>query len=81
MALRLGNRVVILESKAVEIDGTGNKAIEQIRKMRYYWERHIGKAVEIYLIGVAFSSTDRNTGGFDWESVHVSDWVRSLELS
>ena len=66
MAVRLGSRVFLLEFKVVEIDGTPNKAIEQIRKMRY-WERYIGKADEIYLIGVEFSSADRNIVGFDWE--------------
>ena len=65
MAVRLGNRVFILEFKVVEIDGTGSKAIEQIRKMGY-WERYIGKAEEIYLIGVEFSSTDRHIVGFEW---------------
>jgi hypothetical protein len=80
MAVRLGNRVFILEFKVVEIDGTTHKAIEQIRKMGY-WERYIGKAAEIYLIGVEFSSTDRNIVGFEWESVHVSDRVRTHELS
>jgi hypothetical protein len=66
MAVRLGSRVFLLEFKVVEIDGTHNKAIEQIRKMRY-WERYIGKADEIYLIGVEFSSADRNIVGFEWE--------------
>jgi len=50
----------------VEIDRTPNKAIEQIRTMRY-WERYIGKADDIYFIGVEFSSADRNIVGFDWE--------------
>uniref|UniRef100_A0A7C4RUF4 AAA-ATPase-like domain-containing protein n=1 Tax=Desulfatirhabdium butyrativorans TaxID=340467 RepID=A0A7C4RUF4_9BACT len=66
MAVRLGNRVFILEFKVVEIDRTPNKAIEQIRTMRY-GERYIGKADDIYLIGVEFSSADRNIVGFDWE--------------
>jgi hypothetical protein len=72
MAVRLGSRVFLLEFKVVEIDGTSNKAIEQIRKMRY-WERYIGKADEIYLIGVAFSSTDRNIVGFDWERLQSEE--------
>ena len=71
MAVRLGKRVFLLEFKVVEIDGNTNKAIKQIRKMRY-WERYIGKAEEIYLIGVEFSSTDRNIVGFDWERVDAS---------
>ncbi len=41
MAVRLGGRVFILEFKVVEIDGSDNKALEQIRKMRY-WERYRG---------------------------------------
>jgi hypothetical protein len=71
MAVRLGKRVFLLEFKVVEIDGTSNKAIEQIRKMRY-WERYIGKADDIFLIGVEFSSTDRNIVGFEWERVDAS---------
>jgi len=72
MVVRFGKRVFLLEFKVVEIDGTSNKAIEQIRKMRY-WERYLGKAEEIYLIGVEFSSTDRNIVGFEWERVDAGE--------
>jgi len=75
MAVRLGKRVFLLEFKVVEIDGASNKAIEQIRKMRY-WERYIGNAEEIYFIGVEFSSTDRNIVGFEWERVDTSIFSR-----
>uniref|UniRef100_A0A7C4RSH4 AAA-ATPase-like domain-containing protein n=1 Tax=Desulfatirhabdium butyrativorans TaxID=340467 RepID=A0A7C4RSH4_9BACT len=75
MAVRFGKRVFLLEFKVVEIDGVSNKAVEQIRKMRY-WERYLGNAEEIYLIGVEFSSTDRNIVGFEWERVDTSIFSR-----
>ncbi len=51
----------------VEIEPEG-RAIEQIKKMRY-WEPFLGKAREIYLIGVEFSKEERNIVGFEWEKV------------
>ncbi len=68
MAVRLGGRVFILEFKVVEIDGSANTALDQIRKMRY-WERYRGQADEIFLIGVEFSSADRNIVGFEWKRI------------
>lgn len=68
MVVRLGKRVFLLEFQVVEIDGITHKAIEQIRKMRY-WERYLDEAKDIYLIGVEFSSTDRNIVGFEGERV------------
>lgn len=69
MAVRLGGRVFILEFKVVEMDGDGQKALDQIRRMRY-WERYRGHADAIFLIGVAFSSVERNIVGFEWERIH-----------
>ena len=72
MAVRLDGRVFILEFKVVEIDRAGKKAIEQIKERRY-WERYQTAGAghcacpEIYLVGVEFSSKDRNITRFDWE--------------
>ncbi|WP_028323950.1 ATP-binding protein [Desulfatirhabdium butyrativorans] len=70
MAVRLGGRVFILEFKVVEIDGSAHTALDQIRKMRY-WERYRGQADAIFLIGVEFSSADRNIVGFEWERIQT----------
>ncbi|MFP4236928.1 MAG: PD-(D/E)XK nuclease domain-containing protein, partial [Desulfonatronovibrio sp.] len=57
------DRVYILEFKVVELAGEG-KPLEQIKAMGYA-EKYAGQ--EVYLIGVEFSSQDRNVVGFEWE--------------
>ncbi|UKL13727.1 ATP-binding protein [Dissulfurimicrobium hydrothermale] len=84
MAVRLENKVFILEFKVVEIDRAGKKAIEQIKEKRY-WERYQASdpcaCPEIHLIGVEFSSKDRNITGFDWERVQGQTCVSAEQIS
>lgn len=69
MAVRLGGRMFILEFKVVEMDGDDQTALDQIRRMRY-WDRFRGYTDTIFLIGVEFSSAERNIIGFEWERFH-----------
>jgi len=69
MAVRFGGRVFILEFRVVEKDDGGQTTLDQIRGMRY-WERYWGYADTIFLIGVEFSSAERNIIGFEWERLH-----------
>jgi Holliday junction resolvase-like predicted endonuclease len=63
LVVRFQNRVYVIEFKVVEQAGEG-RALEQI-KARGYGDKFAGQ--EVYLIGVEFSSADRNVIGFEWE--------------
>ena len=63
LVVRFENRVYVIEFKVVELTDEG-KALEQI-KARGYAEKFAGQ--EVYLIGVEFSSEERNIVGFEWE--------------
>ncbi|WP_045216606.1 ATP-binding protein [Desulfonatronovibrio magnus] len=63
LVIRFQGRVYILEFKVVELAGEG-RPIEQI-KDRGYADKYVGQ--EVYLIGVEFSSKERNVVGFEWE--------------
>ncbi|MEZ0329505.1 MAG: AAA family ATPase [Dissulfuribacterales bacterium] len=73
MAVRLNDRVFILEFKVIELDKTPGAALEQIKTKRY-WERYrtavgAGPSPEIYIIGVEFSKDNRNIVNYEWERV------------
>ncbi|MFP4259192.1 MAG: AAA family ATPase [Desulfovermiculus sp.] len=63
LVIRFEGRVYIIEFKVVELTDAG-KALEQI-KAKGYADKFAGQ--EIYLIGVEFSSEQRNVVGFDWK--------------
>ncbi|MDZ7758851.1 MAG: AAA family ATPase [Desulfovermiculus sp.] len=63
LVIRFEGRVYIIEYKVVELTDTG-KALEQI-KAKGYADKFAGQ--EVYLIGVEFSSEERNVVGFEWE--------------
>ncbi|MFO7875864.1 MAG: ATP-binding protein [Desulfovermiculus sp.] len=65
LVVRFQARVYVIEFKVVELTDTG-KALEQI-KVKGYADKFTGQ--EVYLIGVEFSSQERNVVGFDWEKV------------
>ncbi len=67
LCIRFQGRVYIIEFKVVELTGEG-ATLEQI-KSRGYAEKFAGR--EVYLIGVEFSSAERNVVGFEWERVSV----------
>ena len=61
--VRFKSRVYLIEFKVLEQCGPG-KALEQI-KAKGYHEQFKGR--ETYLIGVEFSSQERNITQFVWE--------------
>jgi len=63
LVIRFGGRVYIIEFKVVELTTKGN-ALKQIKAKKYH-EKYLEK--DIYLIGIEFSSEDRNIVNFEWE--------------
>ncbi|MCF6238847.1 MAG: ATP-binding protein [Candidatus Marinimicrobia bacterium] len=64
LTIKLGNNVYILEFK---VDGSGN-ALEQIKEKNYQ-QKYLDKKNTIYLIGIDFSSAEKNITGFAWEQI------------
>ena len=67
MTVILSDRVYVMEFKVVELEGEG-KAIKQIKEKRY-WEKYLGRGLNIYIMGVEFSKDKRNIVGFDVEEL------------
>ena len=67
LVLKLENCVYIIEFKVVELSSQ-SKALSQI-KTKGYAQKFDGQ--EVYLIGVEFSSQERNIVGFEWEQAEV----------
>jgi Holliday junction resolvase-like predicted endonuclease len=63
LIVRFKDRIYVIEFKVIEQAGEG-KALEQI-KAKGYGEQFAGQ--EVYLIGVEFSSKERNVVRFEWE--------------
>ncbi|MDX8393415.1 MAG: PD-(D/E)XK nuclease domain-containing protein, partial [Mariprofundales bacterium] len=63
LSVKLGNRIFIMEFKVVEQAGEG-KALQQIIN-KDYASKYVGQG-EIWLIGVEFSSENRNIIGFEY---------------
>lgn len=63
LVVRFASRVYIIEFKVLEQCG-GESALDQI-KAKGYAEQFAGQ--EVYLVGVEFSSRERNITRFDWE--------------
>jgi hypothetical protein len=66
LAVRLDDKVYLIEFKVVELAGEAGGALEQI-KARRYAEKYQGAGREIYLLGVEFSRDTRNIVAFAWE--------------
>lgn len=54
--------------KVVDIDNSQSKALDQI-KQRRYWEKYQERYKNIFIIGVEFSSKERNVVNFEWEKL------------
>ena len=65
LTVRFNGRVYIIEFKVVELTAKGN-ALSQI-KARKYHEKYSEN--DVYLIGIEFSSEDRNIVNFEWERI------------
>jgi len=67
LAIRVGEKVYLLEFKVVEREGE-ESALTMLKK-RGYAEKYRAKAREVYLIGLDFSERERNLVNFQWERV------------
>jgi hypothetical protein len=65
LVVRFEDRVYVIEFKVIEQCGQG-RALEQARE-KGYAEQFAGR--ETYLVGVEFSSRERNVVSFEWEKV------------
>ena len=65
LTIQFAGRVYIIEFKVVELTAKGN-ALKQIKAKKYH-EKYSEK--DIYLIGIEFSSKDRNIVNFEWEQI------------
>ncbi len=63
LSVVVGDRVYIIEFK---VDGGEGEALEQIKR-KGYWEKYSGRFKEIYLVGIEFSSKEKNIKSFSWE--------------
>ncbi len=61
-------RVYLFEFKVVEGEGGEGKALAQLKEKGYH-KKYEGSFKEIYLIGIEFSSGERNIKDFSWEKV------------
>jgi hypothetical protein len=64
LTVALGDYLYFLEFM---VDGSGN-ALEHNKKKNYH-QKYLDKGYNIYLIGIDFSSTEKNIAGFEWEKV------------
>ncbi len=62
-------RVYLFEFKVVEGEEGEGKALAQLKEKGYH-KKYEGKCKEIYLIGIEFSSGERNIKGFFWERIN-----------
>ena len=65
LTIRFDGRVYIIEFKVVELTEKGN-ALSQIKVKKYHEKCSEN---DIYLIGIEFSSEDRNIVNFEWERI------------
>jgi hypothetical protein len=61
-------RAYLFEFKVVEGEEGEGKALAQLKEKGYH-KKYDGSAKEIYLIGIEFSSGERNIKGFFWEKI------------
>ncbi len=75
LVLRFAGRIYLIEFKVVELTGSGN-ALEQILK-KGYADQFASRAPDgtdcpVYLIGVAFSSEEKNIAAFEWRKLDAA---------
>jgi hypothetical protein len=63
LTLFAGDKIYIVEFK---VDGKKGEALKQIKE-RDYAQKYLNKSKEIYLVGIEFSSEEKNIVNFEWE--------------
>ncbi len=66
LTLKMKDKILILEFK---VDQEKDKPIKQIKERKYY-EKYLNENKSIYLIGIVFSSKERNIGKWEIEKVN-----------
>ncbi|WP_459893681.1 AAA family ATPase, partial [Desulfothermus okinawensis] len=66
LTVLLDDKIYIIEFK---VDGKKGEALSQIKQKRYH-EKYLDRSDKIYLIGIEFSSKDRNVLNFEWEKIN-----------
>ena len=74
MRVKLNDRVFIFEFKVVELTPAG-KPLVQLKEKRYH-EKYSAPRIEIFLVGIEFSKTDRNIVSYEFEKIPKSDDAR-----
>lgn len=64
LAIRTPQSIVLLEFK---VNQPAEAALHQIHSRRYY-QKYLAEGKDIYLVGIQFSSTERNIRQFVWET-------------
>ncbi|MEA2100298.1 MAG: AAA family ATPase, partial [Campylobacterota bacterium] len=64
LTIKLPKRIVIIEFK-VDIK---EKALKQIKEKKYY-EKYEDDGREIFIVGICFSSREKNINEFEWEKI------------
>ncbi|MCB4205589.1 ATP-binding protein [Deferribacterales bacterium Es71-Z0220] len=65
LTLFVGDKIYILEFK---VDGQQGEALRQIKEKNYA-EKYLNEGKQIYLIGIEFSSEQKNVINFEWEKI------------
>ena len=68
LSVRLGDKVFLIEFKVRAADQNARTALAQLKHKRYF-EKYLGHAEHIYLIGIEFDSEARNITDFQWEEI------------
>jgi hypothetical protein len=68
LTIKIGDYIYILEFKVIEDDKVNKKAIEQILDKKYY-EKYLNENKKIFLIGIEFSTKERNIINFNIENI------------
>ena len=69
MTVFADHKVYVMEFK---VDSESGKALEQIKEKGYH-EKYLGSAEEVYLVGIEFSSKERNVAGFEYIELKTED--------
>ncbi|BAI79854.1 conserved hypothetical protein [Deferribacter desulfuricans SSM1] len=65
LTLFVNDKIYIVEFK---VDGKKGEALRQIKEKKYA-EKYLDKSKEIYLVGIEFSSEEKNIVNFEWEKI------------
>jgi hypothetical protein len=65
LTLFVNDKIYILEFK---VDGSKGEALQQIKE-KHYADKYLNESSQIYIVGIEFSSEEKNIVNFQWEKV------------